>query len=72
MNPPPNTDIPSGTQTAAPPAPRARSGCLSVAAGLVLVCIGIPMLVCPGPGIAAIAAGLGMIGFGIRRRERDA
>jgi hypothetical protein len=40
--------------------------------GVSLVLIGIPMLICPGPGAAVIAAGLGMIGasLGIRKRSQ--
>ncbi len=47
-----------------------KRGCGSVFAGIVLVLIGIPMLVCPGPGMASVAAGIGMIavGLGVRRR----
>jgi hypothetical protein len=54
-----------------PAAPHGRRGCLTVAAGLALVAVGVPMLVCPGPGIATVAAGLGMIavGLGIKRHE---
>lgn len=39
--------------------------------GLLLVLVGIPMLVCPGPGIAAIAAGLGMLGVDVARKNRQ-
>jgi hypothetical protein len=47
-------------------------GCLSVGVGVVLVLVGIPMLVCPGPGIATIALGSGLIltGLGLRSRGR--
>ncbi|MHB9004480.1 MAG: hypothetical protein ACYC6C_10530 [Coriobacteriia bacterium] len=46
-------------------------GCISLGGGLVLVLIGIPMLVCPGPGLVTIMAGLGMIGAaqGLRRKS---
>ncbi len=56
---------------AEPPAP--RRGCGSFVLGGILVLIGIPMLVCPGPGIASILAGLGLMGFGTARRmaEKD-
>lgn len=37
-----------------------RRGCLSIV-GSALVLIGIPMLVCPGPGMLAITAGLALI-----------
>lgn len=55
----------------APGTPAASGcGCISLAGGLVLVLIGIPMLVCPGPGLVTIMAGLGMIGaaLGVRRK----
>lgn len=62
---------PAGESGSGQDAQTGRRGCLTVAAGLVLVAVGIPMLVCPGPGVATIAAGLGMIavGLGIKRRE---
>jgi hypothetical protein len=56
----------------APGTPAASGcGCISLAGGLVLVLIGIPMLVCPGPGLVTIVAGLGMIGaaLGLRRQS---
>jgi hypothetical protein len=61
---------PSSTPTSAAPVHVPKRGCGSVLAGIVLVLIGIPKLVCPGPGIASIAAGVGMIaiGLGISRR----
>jgi dipeptide/tripeptide permease len=37
-----------------------------VVLGSILVLIGIPMLICPGSGLAVILAGLGMIGVGLR------
>jgi hypothetical protein len=52
-----------------PPDPEKR-GCFTVALGVVLVLAGIPMLVCPGPGMAAIAAGIGMIGVGLGLKRR--
>lgn len=57
----------------APTGPAERKGCLPLILGVLLVLIGIPMLVCPGPGVAAIAAGLGMIGasLGIKKRAQD-
>ena len=54
-------------------APRSgRRGCLPVAAGVVLVLIGLPMLVCPGPGVAVLASGFGMIavGLGLKRGNK--
>ena len=50
---------------AAAPAPRGSRGCGSVVMGTLLVLVGIPMLICPGPGVAVILAGLGMIGVGL-------
>lgn len=50
------------------PAPgswRNRPGCVPVGVGLVLVALGIPMLVCPGPGIASILLGVSLIGIGL-------
>jgi hypothetical protein len=41
------------------------AGCGSVVVGSILVLVGVPMLICPGPGMAAILAGLGMIGVGL-------
>jgi len=60
----------SPTPTNAVPVRAPKRGCGSVIAGVILVLIGIPMLVCPGPGMASIAAGVGMIavGLGISRR----
>ena len=61
----------------APPADAAarptRRGCVSVALGVLLVLVGIPMLICPGPGVTTGAAGLGMIavGLGLRRSGGD-
>ncbi len=37
-----------------------RRGCLSLV-GIALVIVGIPMLVCPGPGMLVISAGLALI-----------
>lgn len=45
--------------------PRGSKGCGSVVLGSILVLVGIPMLICPGPGMATILAGLGMIGVGL-------
>ena len=61
---------PSPTPTTTPPELVPKPGCGSVFAGIVLVLLGILMLVCPGPGVAFIAAGVGMIaiGLGISRR----
>ena len=62
--------ISNPTPTNAVPVHAPKRGCGSIAAGIILVLIGIPMLVCPGSGIASIAAGVGMIavGLGIGRR----
>ncbi len=68
-------DAPGMTEPLSPLEPRApRRGCASFVLGGILVLIGIPMLVCPGPGIASILAGLGLMGFGSARRmaENDA
>lgn len=48
---------------------RSKPGCLPVGVGLVLVAVGIPMLVCPGPGIGSILLGVSLIaiGLGIKR-----
>jgi dipeptide/tripeptide permease len=50
--------------SAGPAAPEKRA-CFTVALGIVLVLVGTPMLVCPGPGMAVVAAGIGMIGVGL-------
>lgn len=42
-----------------------RAGCGSVVLGILLVLVGIPMLICPGPGVAVMLAGIGMIGVGL-------
>lgn len=44
---------------------RGSGGCGSVVLGTLLVLVGIPMLICPGPGVATILAGLGLIGVGL-------
>lgn len=49
-------------------APPRRKGCLTIALGVVVVLLGIVLLPCPGPGMATIAAGLGMMGLGAARR----
>lgn len=51
--------------TIPPPSWRERRGCLPVGAGVVLVLLGIPMLVCPGPGIASILLGVSLIAVGL-------
>lgn len=51
---------------------RSKPGCLPVAAGIGLVVIGVPMLVCPGPGIASIVLGLSLIGVGLGIRRPKA
>ncbi|MRR10912.1 hypothetical protein EG835_00100 [bacterium] len=48
-----------------------RRGCFGVVGGIVLVLVGIPMLVCPGPGVVTILAGFGMIGAGLGLKRRD-
>lgn len=47
-------------------------GCLTAGIGVVLVLLGIPMLVCPGPGMAVIALGSSLVlaGLGLRSRGR--
>jgi hypothetical protein len=58
---------PTGEIPAAPErTPRDSRGCGGVVLGSILVLIGIPMLICPGSGLAVILAGLGMIGVGLR------
>jgi len=69
VTPPPTEEpLPDGTDAPRP----GRRGCLPVAAGIALVLIGIPMLVCPGPGVAVIASGFGMIavGLGLKRGNK--
>ncbi|MBN2839520.1 MAG: hypothetical protein JXP37_00995 [Coriobacteriia bacterium] len=44
---------------------RGSRGCGGIVIGVLLVLIGIPMLICPGPGMAVILSGLGMIGVGL-------
>jgi len=56
--------------TTAAPVRVPKRGCGSVFAGIALVLIGIPMLVCPGPGMASIAAGIGMIAVGLGANRR--
>jgi uncharacterized membrane protein HdeD (DUF308 family) len=51
---------------AEPPAPNKR-GCFTVVLGIVVVLVGIPMLICPGPGTAVVATGVGMIVLGLKR-----
>lgn len=61
----------ASTETA-PERARHRRGCFPVILGGMTVLVGIPMLVCPGPGMAVIAAGVGMIaaGLGLRTSGR--
>lgn len=56
-----------------PGGPLSRPGCLPVAVGAVLVLLGIPMLICPGPGIGSILLGVSLIaiGLGVRRKTDD-
>lgn len=41
--------------------------------GVILILVGIPMLVCPGPGAAVILTGAGMVaaGLGLSRWDRS-
>jgi len=66
----PHDPPPPPSSAEAAEARRRGCGCLSVIGGVLLVLIGIPMLVLPGPGIASILGGLALIarGFGLRRR----
>ncbi|MDZ4178343.1 MAG: hypothetical protein U1E29_03790 [Coriobacteriia bacterium] len=65
-NAPPPPPVPLG----APPAGERRHGCgcLALLGGVMLVLVGIPMLVLPGPGIAAIIGGFALIARGLRGR----
>jgi uncharacterized membrane protein HdeD (DUF308 family) len=40
--------------------------------GLVLIAVGIPMLLLPGPGLFAILGGLGLVGTGLGLSRRGA
>lgn len=62
---PDSLPVPSGR------APRGSRGCGGVVLGSILVLVGIPMLICPGPGMAVILAGLGMIGVGLGLKKAD-
>ena len=48
--------------------PPRRIGCASLFLGIALVIAGIPMLLLPGPGIAAILGGVALIVRGLTRR----
>lgn len=61
----PDTPAPFPEQTPREPKP----GCVTAGLGCLLVIVGIPMLICPGPGAAAIASGIGMIGAGLARKR---
>lgn len=50
--------------------PRQRGRAVAFLTGLFLIAIGIPMLVCPGPGLASIAAGLGLLGFAVTGKRK--
>ena len=55
--------------------PRQRGRAVAFLMGLFLVAVGIPMLICPGPGLASIAAGLALLGYaftGKRAEDRPA
>lgn len=58
--------------TSVPPAgddlPPRRIGCASLFLGIALIIAGIPMLLLPGPGIAAILGGIALIVRGLTRR----
>lgn len=62
---------PAASPDDAPRPSRSGCGCFSLLGGLVLVLVGIPMLVCPGPGLVTILAGFGMIGAGLGLRRRE-
>lgn len=65
---PPEPDVTASSPVpSAPPAPvpHGSRGCGSVVLGMLLVLVGVPMLICPGPGVAVMLAGLGMIGVGL-------
>lgn len=49
------------------PGDRLPYGC-RLQLGVALVILGVPMLVCPGPGLASILLGLALIGVRPRRR----
>lgn len=55
---------------AEPPASDKR-GCFTVVLGIVLALVGIPMLICPGPGMAVVATGVGMIVLGLKRSTEE-
>lgn len=69
----PATQFPeSATQPAhGQQASKRRGSCLWLVLGTLLVLLGIPMLVLPGPGIAAILGGLAMIAKGLGVRGRN-
>lgn len=60
----PGPDVSAPPHLSGPPA-RGSRGCGGIVLGSLMVLIGIPMLICPGPGVAVILAGLGMIGVGL-------
>ena len=67
---PPIDPVPPAEPAAAPPE-AGRPSCGPVVLGIIVVLVGIPMLVCPGPGVAVTVAGFGMIvvGLGLRARK---
>lgn len=48
-----------------------KPGCLPVGVGVALVVMGIPMLICPGPGIGSILLGVSLIGVGLGVKRRS-
>ena len=54
-----------------PGASGAKRGLGSVIIGAVLVLVGVPMLILPGPGALTVAAGVGLIATGLRLRRDD-
>ncbi|MDP2183763.1 MAG: hypothetical protein Q8K99_14515 [Actinomycetota bacterium] len=47
-----------------------KHGCGSIVLGLLLIAVGIPMLVLPGPGIAAILGGFALVWRGVKGGPR--
>lgn len=54
-------------ETSEPASPGKKpAGCGSIVLGLLLIAVGIPMLVLPGPGIAAVLGGLALVWRGVK------